>query len=124
MPHPNGGRGTGSASHYHCRQKHLRSCANSNKFELIACRCHHYVLANHPLNLHSSHAWHKGVPSFNPGGRKDSVNTAYGGPTNSKFSSVATSAIPEKAEHMQNTRKWCKCYEHHLLGMVVCQIKE
>ena len=43
--HPNGGTGTGRASHYHCWHQCLHSCANSNKFEQTACGCHHKVLA-------------------------------------------------------------------------------
>ena len=79
-------------------------CANCNQFEQTACGCHHEVLANHLLNLRTSHTWHEGMPSFNPGGRKDAVYTGYGGPTSSKFSrflSAATSAIPGKAGHVQ-----------------------
>ena len=110
MPHPNGGRGTGRVSHYCCQHKHLHSCTNSNKFEQIACGCHHKVLANQLFNPHPSHAWHKRMPSFNPGGRKDVVYTGYGGPTSSSFcSSAVTSAIPGKAKQVQITCMWCKC---------------
>ena len=85
MLHPSGGRGTGRASHYHCQHKHLCSCANSNKFEQTACGCHHKVLAKELFNPHPSHAWHEGMPSFNPGGRKDVVYKGYGGPTSFLF---------------------------------------
>ena len=61
------GKGTGSSSHYCCRHKHQSLCDNCNLFEQTACGCHHKVLANHPFNLHTSHARHEGVPSFNPG---------------------------------------------------------
>ena len=109
MPHPSGGRGTRRVSRYHCRHKCLRSCTNSNKFEQTACRCHHKVLANQLFNPHPSHAWHKGMPSFNPEGRKDAVYTGHGGPTNSNFhSSAVTSAIPGKAEQVQITCMRCK----------------
>ena len=65
------------------RHKRLRSCANSNKFEQTACGCHHKVLAKQLFNPHPSHAWHEGMPSFNPGGRKDAVYMGFGGPTSS-----------------------------------------
>ena len=72
-----------------------------NKFEQTACGCHHKVLANQLFNPHTSHAWHEGVPSFNPGGRKDAVYTGYGRPTRSDFySSAVTSTIPGKAEQI------------------------
>ena len=124
MPHPSGGRGTGRISHYHCQHKHLSSCTNSNKFEQIACGCHHKVLANELFNPHPSHAWHEGVPSFNPGGRKDAVYTGYGRPSSSNFhSSAVTSAIPSKAKQVQITCTQCKCKNAICMAWLFTRLK-
>ena len=107
MLHPSGGRGTRRASHYHCRHKCLRFCANSNKFEQTACRCHHKVLAKQLLNPHSSHAWHKACHLLTLGeGKMWSIWDMAGLPD--FYSGAVTSAIPGKAEQVQITCMQCK----------------